>query len=85
MAMEQCMNQVRALTEELNVLKAELIQVKSAHATMHQTSVEAGAQAGAQSSRINAIEEKMFFKLISASTITSNSLVYIFLQRLTQS
>ena len=42
--MEAVTAQVRALTEELGILKAELVQVKSVHANLHQQAVEAGAQ-----------------------------------------
>ena len=35
--------QVRALSEELGVLKSEVVQIKSVHANLHQQAVEAGA------------------------------------------
>ena len=41
--MEAMNAQVRALTEELGILKSELVQVKSVHANLHQQAVEAGA------------------------------------------
>ena len=46
--MDALRSQVTVLTEELSTLKTELINVKSAHATLHQSSVEAHTQHTAQ-------------------------------------
>ena len=60
--MEQMMTQVAAITEELTMLKGELVTIKSAHANMHQASVEQNQTAAAryteQIQRIGNIEEK---------------------------
>ena len=39
--MESVRAQVTALTDELTALKGEIVQIKAAHATLHQSSVEA--------------------------------------------
>ena len=43
MAMERLQQQVTAVTDELNLVRAEIVQLKSAHATMHQSDVETRA------------------------------------------
>ena len=63
MSMEQIHAQVRALTDELGLLKAEIVQVKSVHANLHQQAVEAGAQNNRQfteqASRIEQVSRKI--------------------------
>ena len=53
--------QVTAVTDELATLRAEIIQIKSAHATLHQGAVEAGAQSAKafedQAARIVRLEQ----------------------------
>ena len=39
--MEALRSQIAVITDELNQLKAEIVQVKGSHATLHQTTVEA--------------------------------------------
>ena len=39
--METLRSQIRVPTDELNQLKAEIVQVKGSHASLHQTTVEA--------------------------------------------
>ena len=39
--MEALRSQISVITDELNQLKAEIVQVKGSHATLHQTTVEA--------------------------------------------
>ena len=61
--MDALRQQVIALTEELTVVKTELVNVKAAHANLHQQSSEANA-ANAKSfadqrSRFDAIETQM--------------------------
>ena len=55
--------QVRALTEELGILKTEIVQVKSVHANLHQQAVEAGAHNSRmfteQAGRIEAAAKKI--------------------------
>ena len=46
MAMERLQQQVTAVTDELNLVRAEIVQLKSAHATMHQGDVDNRAQYG---------------------------------------
>ena len=48
--------QVRALTDELNALKAEMINIKAGHAALHQRTVEAGSSMTEQENRIGALE-----------------------------
>ena len=43
MAMERLQAQVTAVTDELNLVRAEIVQLKSAHANMHQSDVESRA------------------------------------------
>ena len=38
--MEAMRNQIQALTEELNTLRLEVVQTKSSHASLHQSTVE---------------------------------------------
>ena len=61
--MEAVNAQVRALTEELGILKSELVQVKSVHANLHQQAVEAGAHNSRmfteQAGRIEAAAKKI--------------------------
>ena len=40
MAMERLQQQVTAVTDELNLVRAEIVQLKSSHANMHQSDVE---------------------------------------------
>ena len=58
----EAMNQkITAVADELGLLRAELIQVKSAHASLHQAAVDAGASNtrafSEQASRIEKIEK----------------------------
>ena len=39
--MEALRAQIRVVTDELNMLKQEIVQVKASHASLHQTTVEA--------------------------------------------
>ena len=48
--------QVRALTDELNALKAEIVNIKAGHAALHQRTVEVGSTMTEQESRIGALE-----------------------------
>ena len=41
-AMEQLNMQISAITEELTMLKAEIVGIKGNHATLHQQSVDHG-------------------------------------------
>ena len=54
--MERVMQQVTTLTEELNQLKSEIVNAKAAHASLHQSSVEANNQYVA---RFNDIEQRL--------------------------
>ena len=46
MAMERLQQQVTAVTDELNLIRAEIVQLKTSHANMHQSDVETRAQYG---------------------------------------
>ena len=71
--MEAINAQVRALTEELGILKSELVQVKSVHANLHQQAVEAGAHNSRmfteQAGRIEAAAKKIDDITSGASSI----------------
>ena len=60
--MEALNAQVVAVVDELSTLRAEIIQIKSAHAALHQGAVENNAQSAKryeeQFNRINQLEEK---------------------------
>ena len=61
--MEAMHGQVQAVVDELTLLKAEIIQLKSSHATMHQASVDGNTQAAArfaeQGTRVMDLEARM--------------------------
>ena len=42
--MDAMRQQIGLLTEELNQLKSEIVNVKSSHASLHQASVDANTQ-----------------------------------------
>ena len=48
--------QIRALTDELNALKAEMINIKAGHAALHQKTVEASSSLTDQGNRIGMLE-----------------------------
>ena len=54
--MEAMMAQVTAVTDELAVLRSEIVQIKSAHANLHQASVEANTGAN---KRFGALERRI--------------------------
>ena len=56
--MELMAEQVRVLTDELNGLRAELVNVKAAHATLHQHTSEAGQMMVSQGQRLEKLESK---------------------------
>ena len=60
MSMQQ---QVTMMADELGSLKAEIIQLKAAHASMHQTNVESNTQAATkfaeQSAKVLELAEKI--------------------------
>ena len=41
--MEQITMQINAITEEIGLLKTELVSIKGSHAALHQTSVDQNA------------------------------------------
>ena len=55
--------QVQMMADELGSLKAEIIQLKAAHATMHQSTVDSNAQAATkfteQAQRVMELSEKI--------------------------
>ena len=59
--MEALNAQVSAMSDEMVLLRAEIIQVKSAHATLHQAAADAGThnarQFGEQVDRIAKMEQ----------------------------
>ena len=63
MSAEQMMAQVVALTDELTALRGEIIQMKTAHATLHQSTVDSNNQShqafGEQGERIARVEKSI--------------------------
>ena len=61
--MENMMAQINAVTQELEVVKNELIAMKGAHATLHQSTVESSAQVATKYSeyatRLVSLESKL--------------------------
>ena len=61
--MDALRGQVQAVVDELNAVKSEIIQIKAAHANMHQASVESNTTSAAryadQVARVNDLEKKM--------------------------
>ena len=61
--MEQLRAQMQILADEMNSLKAEIVNVKSAHASLHQSTVDSGAQSANKYSeyaaRLVGIETKL--------------------------
>ena len=61
--MEVLRNQVVALTEELTTVKTELVNMKQAHANLHQQSAEANTNTarnfGEQRTRLDALESQV--------------------------
>ena len=61
--MEQITMQINAITEELGMLKQEIVGVKSSHASLHQQSVDHSVLTAGRSNeamqKIQMIEEKM--------------------------
>ena len=51
--------QVRLITDELTLLKAEIVNVKASHAGLHQTTVESGSQTSRTLESINAKVQKL--------------------------
>ena len=60
--MQQVQAQVTVISDELTLLKNEMIQMKAAHANMHQAAVEQGSTSAQrhteQSQRMQSVEEK---------------------------
>ena len=61
--MDALRGQVQAVVDELNAVKSEIIQIKTAHANMHQASVESNTTSAAryaeQVARVTDLEKKM--------------------------
>ena len=62
-AMEQLNMQISAITEELTMLKSEIVGIKGNHAALHQQSVDHSVLAAGRDAealqKIQALEEKM--------------------------
>ena len=57
--MEQMAQQIRLVTDELTLLKAEIVNVKASHAGLHQTTVESGSQTSRTLESINSKVQKL--------------------------
>ena len=72
--MDALRQQISVISDEMNQLKAEIIQVKSSHATLHQSSVDSNGQSARSFADVKSRFASLEMKIDAIQTETVDSI-----------